>query len=157
MKGKDKVVTGKFEDAGGFYTLQKIASEPVVEQHCRGARELPVRRESTLPRSATDRSLRSWRLQRLTDHRPGSLQHPQRQTKGHDCIFALFLFFLMKYLGVSERMEENKKGDGVGFACFPVGVERLSPEMKKVTISYSVMHSQNVGSVVKIYLGGGKS
>lgn len=46
---------GRFEDAGGFYTLQKIASESVGEQHCGGARELPVRWESTLSRSAADR------------------------------------------------------------------------------------------------------
>lgn len=63
----------------------------------------------------------------------------------------------MKYLGVSERMTGSRKETGWGLLAFLWGVERLSPEMKKVTISYSVMRTQNVGSVVQIYLGGGKS
>lgn len=63
----------------------------------------------------------------------------------------------MKYLGVSERMTGSRKETGWGLLAFLWEVERLSPEMKKVTISYSVMRTQNVGSVVQIYLGGGKS
>lgn len=63
----------------------------------------------------------------------------------------------MKYLGVSERMTGCRKETGWGLLAFLWGVERLSPEMKKVTISYSVMRTQNVGSVVQIYLGEGRA
>lgn len=85
---------------------------------------------------------------------PAASTKTDKRTRLHLCSL-----LLLSHEGpgcVSENGGEQKE-DRVGFACFPVGVERLSPEMKKVTISYSVMHTQNVGSVVKTYLGGGKS
>lgn len=147
MRRKDKVVTGKFEDAGGDSTHCRRSPGSLWVSRTVGVHtfQFCYRQPVQLEAVATHRP-QAWV--------PAASTKTDKRTQLHLCSLS---FLSHEVPGCVRENGGEQKGDRVGFACFPVGVERLSPEMKKVTISYSVTHTQNVGSVVKIYLGGGKS